>query len=134
MAGFHRWQPSARQGASRQASPPIGEGTTIRYIVVTGNMGPKTRTTWLYTKGHDTIRLTVDGHRHGFELVIAGPGRRRKALEFSDAMSLVQHQSTLEASLLIQGYSFEGLTTVRCGSVDRRAFRRRTDRPVLDQP
>ena len=104
---------------------------------VNQNTGSSPRTTWLYTNGHDTIRLSVVEHAPAvFKLVIAGPGHRRKSIEFSDALSLVQYQGTIEAALLTQGYGLEDFATDRRKGSDRRAFTRRSDRErrVLDPP
>jgi hypothetical protein len=91
--------------------------------------GSSQRTTWLYTNGRDTIRLSIVEHAAGlFRLVIAGPGHRRKATEFSDTLSIVHQQGTIEASLLAQGYCLEDFATDRRRRSDRRAFTRRTER------
>jgi hypothetical protein len=84
---------------------------------VNQNTGSSPRTTWLYTNGHDTIRLSVVEHAPAvFKLVIAGPGHRRKSIEFSDALSLVQYQGTIEAALLTQGYGLEDFAAERSGA------------------
>jgi hypothetical protein len=43
----------------------------------------------------------------GFQLTIAGPGKERRTMHFSDLTALIQHHAQIEARLITDGFTLD---------------------------
>ena len=68
---------------------------------------------WLYTRDSQAVRLEVERARGVIRLHVYGPGTSYDALDFTDAMSLLEHQSHREQQLLAEGYHLQAVAERR---------------------
>src|SRR5829696_4845548 len=60
---------------------------------------------WLYTRGHDSIRLVRSDQPHGAcRLFVFGPGRTVARQTFSDVTACSRRQTEIERDLMAEGY------------------------------
>ena len=77
-------------------------------------------TTWLFTRGAESVRIVRTASGDRVRLEVHGPGGAASSQVFDDAAACVQHHSDLERRLLAQGFALEQFT----------ADRRTTDDPA----
>jgi hypothetical protein len=87
--------------------------------------GSQPAPTWLYRRGTDSVRIEVRDHGTTFELLVFGPGGRKRVLECEDPWAAIECQIAEESHLLALGYTLERFTADR-----RRPDGRRLPRPV----
>lgn len=75
--------------------------------------GSQPAPTWLYTRGTESVRIEVRDHGAWFELVVRGPGERRRFVECADHWAVIESQIAEEAHMLALGYTLERFTTAR---------------------
>ena len=71
------------------------------------------RTTWLFTRGGDSVRLEVRRGSTGPQLVVRGPGSRRRYYDCADDFAVLAHQAEIASRLRSQGFDLELFITER---------------------
>ena len=90
------------------------------------------QTAWLFTRGHDSVRIVRTAARSGsMHLLIQGPGDLVDRREFSDVVDCVNYQAEIERRLVSQGYVLEQFTSDRRGAVTGRLGSERRRLPQL---
>ena len=86
--------------------------------------GSPSAPTWLYTRGGDSVRIEIRDQGSEFELVVSGPGGRKRFLQCTDPWAVIECQIAEETHLLALGFTLERFTT------NRRRNDRTCERPV----
>jgi hypothetical protein len=86
-----------------------------------GLMKHSPRTTWLFTRGRESVRLEVRDASEGVELLVCGPGLKRETYTFADTLALLVQQAEIERRLVALGFFLEQFIT------DRRRYPREAD-------
>jgi len=82
------------------------------------------RTTWLFTRGRESVRLEVRDAVEGVggvELLVCGPGLKRETYTFADTLALLVQQAEIERRLMGLGFFLEQFIT------DRRRYPREAE-------
>ncbi len=58
---------------------------------------------WLFVRGSESVRIVIDGTSVG----IYGPGDRYRHTNFGEAMDATLHQSAVEQTLVLDGFTLE---------------------------
>jgi hypothetical protein len=87
---------------------------------------------WLFVKQRQSVRM-VRGQSDAPELVVQGPGHKRKAYRFENHQELTTFQSEIERRLARDGWHLEGFECDRRSGFDRRAARAGRERRRRDE-
>jgi hypothetical protein len=71
------------------------------------------RTAWLFTRGHQSVRLETRHTDRGVTLRVAGPGPKRASYDFADQIALLHYQAELESHLVSLGFALEQFVSDR---------------------
>ena len=77
------------------------------------------RTTWLFTRDHESIYMQLERRDDGWRFVLYGPGEAWRAHDFSHHEALMAFHASLERDLLAAGFQLQAVTERRSGE-DRR--------------
>jgi hypothetical protein len=76
--------------------------------------GSRPAPTWLYVRQScDAVRIEVHEHGSSYDLVVDGPGLRRRLIECEDTWAVIERQIAEETHLLALGYTLERFTLDR---------------------
>ena len=66
------------------------------------------KSSWIYTRAADAVRIEVCDEVTRYRLVVNGPGERWHAEVCTDYLEAIQSQLAHEAQLFAQGFVLEG--------------------------
>jgi hypothetical protein len=66
-----------------------------------------TRTTWLFTRGDDSVLLEIQLLSDGARLLVSGPGDKREFHDFADIPELLAYQRIYQQRRCDEGYTVE---------------------------
>ena len=81
------------------------------------------RTTWLFTRDHESIYIQLERGDDGWRLVLHGPGEAWRAHDFSDSEALTTFYESFERDLLAAGFQLQAVAERRSGQDRRQAPR-----------
>lgn len=81
------------------------------------------RTTWLFTRHHESIYIQLERRDDGWRLVLHGPGEAWRAHDFSDSDALTAFYESFERDLLAAEYQLQAVAERRRGQDRRQAPR-----------
>jgi hypothetical protein len=102
-------------------SPPGGGPPAISIV----------RDAWLFTRGHQSIRIVRAVAGACLLLSVHGPGSNIDTRTFDDVISCMRYQADIERHLVTDGFSLERFLSDRRNGADRRSVPRQTDRRGL---
>jgi hypothetical protein len=78
----------------------------------------------LFTRGHESVAITIDDHRRDeVLLIVRGPGVATATYDFADLAALMEFADAEERRLLDAGFQLQAVAERRNGA-DRREARR----------
>jgi hypothetical protein len=84
-------------------------------------------TGWLFTRGNESVRMTVEDQPSGASLVVRGPGTASAAYQFPTLDALMEFARLQEQQLQREGFQLQAIAERRVG--DERRSEPRPDRP-----